>query len=191
MVTSAGAVNRILRGAGPQASVGSPARGDPARQDPTSVGPVIARLLMSGMDSLLSTESPAHARGDPVLSDGRPVQAAQVDNVLTLSCLRVVAFKAGSLISRLKNVAFKGGTIINNIISFALTAVKLGCVLTLAVAPLLNIWHTPGAGQNLCWPASFDWSDILRLAHSLLPLLAPIFTSPSAEVLIYTVIFCY
>ena len=165
VVTSAGAVNRILRGAGPQASVGSPARGDPARQDPASVGPVIARLLMSGMDSLFSTESPAHARGDPVLAEGRPVQAAQVDNVLTLS--------------RLKTVAFKGGTIIIHIISFALTAVMLGCVLTLAVAPLLNIWHTPGSGQHLCWPASFDWSDTLRLAHRLPPLSAPTITSPS------------
>ena len=59
-------------------------------------------------------------------------------------------------------------------------AVKLGCVLALAVAPLLNIWHTPGSGQNLCWPASFDWSNILRLAHRLPPLLAPTITpSPS------------
>merc|ERR1711981_972471 len=96
------------------------------------------------------TEPPARARGGPVPSvpsNGRPY-APPVDNVQTLRRLESVAFKAGSLFRHLKNVAFNGGTLINRIISFALKAIKLGCVLALAVAPLLNIWQTPRSGQN-------------------------------------------
>ena len=123
------------------------------------------RQLSSGTDPLPSAEPPAHAQGGSVLIIGRPFQAALVDSVLILR--------------RLKSVAFKGGTFVNQIISFALKAAKLGCVLALAVASLFNIWHTSRSGQNVCRPASFDWSDILRLAHGLPPLLAPPFTSPS------------
>merc|ERR1712060_926413 len=63
--------------------------------------------------------------------------------------------------------------------SVASKAAKLVCVLFLAVAPLVNIWHPVRSGQNELWPASFDWSDILRLAHRWPPLLALTSTSPS------------
>ena len=128
---------------------------------------------------MLNWTSRSCSGGGPVPSNGRPFQAAQVDSVQTLCRLESVAFKTGSFFRHLKNVAINGGTLINRIIFFAVKAVKLGCVLTLAVAPLVNIWHTPGSGQHLCWPASFDWSDTLRLAHRLPPLSAPTITSPS------------
>ena len=60
--------------------------------------------------------------------------------------------------------------------SVASKAAKLVCVLVLAVAPLFNTWHSVRSGQNKWWPASFDWCNILRPTHRLLPLLAPSLT---------------
>ena len=93
---------------------------------------------------------------------------------LTITCLL-----AGVL--NHKSVAVIGGTLIPRIKSVIdVKATKPGCVLDLAVTPLLKIWHTLHCRQTVSRPASFEWFGILLPTSHLSPQLAPtILSSPS------------
>ena len=96
---------------------------------------------------------------------------------LTFTCLPARTIT----LHNLKSVAVIGGTLVPRLESFIVAkAAKLGCVMSHAVTPLLNIWHTRRSDQNVSQPASFNWSDILLPTPRTSPQWAPtISSSPS------------